>query len=51
MMDWGLVAKIAGGGFGTTIFVLIVLSLIAWGVGWLIQRTAKAPPEDKQNSK
>lgn len=50
-MDWGLVAKIAGGGFGTTIFVLIVLALIAWGVGALVQRTTKAPPEDKQNSK
>ena len=46
MIDWGLVAKIAGGGFGVTILVLIILSLVAWLVGLVIQRTAK---EHKEN--
>ena len=50
MIDWGLVATVAGGGFGTTIFVLIVLALVAWIVGLVVQRTTKAPPEGKQNS-
>ena len=38
MIDWNLVAKIAGGGFGVTILVLIILSLIAWIMGLVIQK-------------
>ena len=40
MIDWGLVAKIAGGGFGVTIFVLVILSLIIWGIGIALRRIA-----------
>ena len=43
MIDWDLVAKIAGGGFGVTILVLIILSLVAWLTGLIIRRTAKQP--------
>jgi len=39
MIDWNLVAKIAGGGFGITILVLIILSLVAWIVGLVIQKS------------
>jgi len=43
MIDWDLVAKVAGGGFGLTILVLLILSLIAWIVGMVLQRiTAKS---------
>ena len=45
MIDWNLVAKIAGGGFGVTILVLVILSLVAWIIGLVIQRTAKKPEE------
>ncbi len=37
-IDWNLVAKVVGGGFGTTIFVLVVLALIVWIMGLVIQR-------------
>jgi|TARA_B100000315_G_C14489321_1_gene546781 Na+-transporting methylmalonyl-CoA/oxaloacetate decarboxylase gamma subunit len=50
MTDWDLVAKIAGGGFGVTILVLIILSLVAWGMGLVIQKTARATTESKGNS-
>jgi hypothetical protein len=33
MIDWGLVAKVAGGGFGVTILVLVVLSVAIWVLG------------------
>ena len=50
-MDWGLIAKIAGGGFGVTIFVLVVLSLAAWIVGLIIQKfgpkAKETPAKDK----
>jgi Na+-transporting methylmalonyl-CoA/oxaloacetate decarboxylase gamma subunit len=49
MIEWGLLAKIAGGGFGVTILVLIILSLVAWVVGLIVQRTAKQP--EKNSSK
>ena len=38
MIDWGIVAKVAGGGFGTTIAVLVILSLVAWIVGLVVQK-------------
>ena len=47
MIDWNLVAKIAGGGFGVTILVLIIISLVAWIVGMVIQKTTKPTTEDK----
>jgi Na+-transporting methylmalonyl-CoA/oxaloacetate decarboxylase gamma subunit len=45
MIDWGLVAEIAGGGFGITILALIILSVVAWIVGLIVQK-AKAKPEE-----
>jgi len=50
MIDWNLVAKIAGGGFGVTILVLVILSLVAWVVGLVIQRTRKTTPESEESS-
>ena len=46
MIDWNLVATIAGGGFGVTILVLVILSLVAWIAGLIIQRTARERKED-----
>ena len=50
MIDWGLVAKIAGGGFGVTVFVLVILSLVAWVVGLIIQKTGKTKAESEGSS-
>jgi len=50
VIDWSLVAKVAGGGFGITIFVLIILALMAWIVGLVVQKITQAPPEGKQDS-
>lgn len=46
MIDWGLVAKVAGGGFGVTIFVLVVLSVIIWLMG-LVTREPEEKTEEK----
>jgi Na+-transporting methylmalonyl-CoA/oxaloacetate decarboxylase gamma subunit len=45
MIDWNLVAEVAGGGFGITILVLVILSVVAWLVGLIITKT-RAKPED-----
>lgn len=41
MIDWNAVAKVAGGGLGLTILVLVILSVVVWIVGWIVQRTTK----------
>ena len=51
MIDWNLVARIAGGGFGVTILVLIILSLVIWIVGRVIQRFPTRGEESKEESK
>ena len=36
---WGEVGKIAGGGFGVTVLVLIILSVVIWLVGLVVQKS------------
>ena len=50
MIDWNLVAKIAGGGYGLCILVLIILALVAWLVGLVVQKTAKTTTESEEDS-
>jgi Na+-transporting methylmalonyl-CoA/oxaloacetate decarboxylase gamma subunit len=45
MIDWGLVAEIAGGGFGITILALLILCLVAWIVGIIVQKTKAGAQE------
>jgi Na+-transporting methylmalonyl-CoA/oxaloacetate decarboxylase gamma subunit len=44
MIDWGLVAKISGGGFGSTLLVLAILCIIIWLIGLVVRKRA---PRDK----
>jgi Na+-transporting methylmalonyl-CoA/oxaloacetate decarboxylase gamma subunit len=44
MIDWALVAKIAGGGFGSTLIILAILCIVIWLIGFVIRRRA---PGDK----
>jgi Na+-transporting methylmalonyl-CoA/oxaloacetate decarboxylase gamma subunit len=44
MIDWELVAKIAGGGFGSTLLVLAILSIVIWLIGFVMRRRA---PRDR----
>jgi len=51
MTDWNLVGKVAGGGYGVTILVLIILSLVAWVMSLIIQKTQtkeKEIPAEKE---
>jgi len=41
MIDWGLVAKIAGGGFGSTLLVLAILCVVIWLIGFVMQRKVR----------
>ena len=45
-IKWEMVAEMWGG-FGVTILVLVILSLVAWVVGLVIQKTTKTTTEDK----
>jgi Na+-transporting methylmalonyl-CoA/oxaloacetate decarboxylase gamma subunit len=47
MIDWALVAKIAGGGFGSTLIVLAILSAVIWLIAFVIR---KGPPRNKDST-
>jgi len=47
MIDWSLVAKVAGGGFGVTILVLTLLSIVIWLVG-LVTREPESHTKEKE---
>lgn len=38
MTDWQLVAKISGGGFGSTLIVLAILCAVVWLIGFVMRR-------------
>jgi len=40
MIDWALVARIAGGGFGSTLIILAILWVVTWLIGLAVQRRA-----------
>ena len=42
---WSDAVEIAGGGFGVTILVLVILSVVIWIVGLVMQKT-RAGEED-----
>jgi Na+-transporting methylmalonyl-CoA/oxaloacetate decarboxylase gamma subunit len=48
MIDWVLVGEIAGGGYGLGILVLIVLAVVVWIIGLVVQKTAKPKAETKE---
>ena len=50
-IDWSLVAKIAGGGFGVTILVLVILSLVVLIVGLVLQRSARGKKGEAKKDK
>ncbi|MDP2719354.1 MAG: hypothetical protein U1D67_06390 [Dehalococcoidia bacterium] len=47
MIDWNLVARVAGGGFGVAILVLVILLMVVWVVGLVVQKTGS---KSKQNT-
>ena len=47
MIDWGLVAKVAGAGFGVTMLVLTLLSVIVWLVS-LVTRESESQSKEKK---
>ena len=51
MIEWDKVAEIAGGGFGMTFFVLIVLALIVWIIGLVLQRISRGKKEGDTETK
>jgi hypothetical protein len=38
LIDWVLVAKVAAGGFGITVLVMVILLLVAIVSGYIIRR-------------
>jgi len=49
MIDWGIVANMWAG-FGVVILVLIILAVVAWLIGLVVQKTTKPAIESKESS-
>ena len=49
MVDWNIVASVAGGGYGVTILVLLILAVAAWILGMIAQKIQ--PEEPKATNK
>ena len=47
MIDWSLVARVAGGGFGVTMLVLIILSVAVWLMGLVTRESSGRGEETK----
>lgn len=47
MIDWSLVARVAGGGFGVTMLVLIILSVAVWLMSLVTRESPKKGEETK----
>ena len=45
MIDWGLVARIAGGGFGIVMLVLAILTAAVWITGLVARKFAEKGKE------
>lgn len=50
-IDWNLVAKVVGGGYGVTFLVLAILAICAWLTGVVIQRTTHSKEEEDGSEK
>lgn len=48
MIDWGLTAKIAGGGFGMVFLILAILALVVWLVGLGVRKLQKAGSKSEE---
>jgi hypothetical protein len=48
-IDWNLVGKVAGVGYGLTFAILVVLALSTWLTGIVVQRTNHT--EDEEDGK
>jgi len=46
MIDWTLVSKLVGGGFGVTILIMSIMALAIWILGLVFRRIAA---RDKKN--
>jgi Na+-transporting methylmalonyl-CoA/oxaloacetate decarboxylase gamma subunit len=47
VIDWNLVAKIAGGGFGMVFLVLAILALLVWLAGLAVRRFLKSKSKNE----
>jgi hypothetical protein len=48
MIDWELVAKIAGGGFGSTLIILVIVSIVIWLIGLVMRRKAHKVKDESE---
>ena len=51
LTDWGEAIKVAGGGFGTTFLILLILALTTWVVGAILLRITDRDKKEEGTEK
>lgn len=46
-IDWGMAASVAGKSFATVFLVLVVLAVVTWLIGFVLQKAKKRGAEAK----
>jgi Na+-transporting methylmalonyl-CoA/oxaloacetate decarboxylase gamma subunit len=48
-VDWGLAGQVGGAGFGMVFALLIILAVIIWLTGWLVNKTRSTEEKTDDN--
>ena len=46
-IDWGMAATVAGKSFATVFLILVILAVVTWLIGFVLQRAKKREEEAK----
>ena len=50
-IDWGFAGQVGGAGFGTVFALLIILAIVIWLTGRLVNRTRSTEEKTDDNQK
>jgi Na+-transporting methylmalonyl-CoA/oxaloacetate decarboxylase gamma subunit len=50
-VDWGFAGQVGGAGFGMVFVLLIILAMVIWLTGRLVNKTGSTKNEDDDNQK
>jgi Na+-transporting methylmalonyl-CoA/oxaloacetate decarboxylase gamma subunit len=50
-VDWGFAGQVGGTGFGMVFALLIILAIVIWLTGWLVNKTRNTGGETEDNQK
>jgi Na+-transporting methylmalonyl-CoA/oxaloacetate decarboxylase gamma subunit len=50
-VDWGFAGQVGGAGFGMVFLLLIILAIVVWLTGRLVNKTSRTKDDNDDNRK